>query len=90
MAANGNILEIRDLHKNFYIKGQKLEVLSGVNLTVKDGELVGLISTGDIAKSYMDVYDNTILAKARTQYRNIVRTLDGEIVTGNEHGWFSV
>lgn len=55
---------------------------------LKDGELVGLISTGDIAKSYMDVYDNTILAKARTQYRNIVRTLDGEIVTGNEHGCF--
>ena len=55
---------------------------------LKDGELVGLISTGDVAKSYMDVYDNTILAKARTQYRNIVRTLDGELITGNEHGYF--
>lgn len=55
---------------------------------LKDGELTGLISTGDVAKSYMDVYDNTILAKARTQYRNIVRTLDGELVTGNEHGYF--
>lgn len=55
---------------------------------LKDGELVGLISTGDIAKSYMDVYDNTILAKARTKYCNIARTLDGEIVTGNGHGCF--
>ena len=41
-----------------------------------------------IAKSYMDVYDNSILAKARTQYRNIVETLDGKIVAGNEHGYF--
>ena len=55
---------------------------------IKEGELVGLISTGDIAKSYMDVYDSTILAKARTQYKNIIQTLDGELITGNEHGYF--
>ena len=66
------------------MKSQSVKTLP----VLKDGELVGLISTGDIAKSYMDVYDNTILAKARTQYRNIVHTLDGEIVTGNEHGCF--
>ena len=34
------------------------------------------------------VYDNSILAKARTQYRNIIETLDGKIVAGNEHGYF--
>ena len=50
--------------------------------------LEGLITIGDIATSYMDVYDSHILAKARTQYRNIVQTLDGTIVTGNEHGYF--
>ena len=55
---------------------------------VKDDELVGVVSTGDIAKSYMDVYDNEILSKARTQYRNIVKTLDGTMITGNEHGYF--
>ena len=33
---------------------------------VKDDELVGVVSTGDIAKSYMDVYDSEILSKART------------------------
>ena len=43
---------------------------------------------GDIAKSYMEVYDNTMLAKARTQYRNIAAAVEGEIVTGNEHGYF--
>ena len=55
---------------------------------VKDDELVGGVSTGDIAKSYMDVYDSEILSKARTQYRNIVKTLDGTMITGNEHGYF--
>ncbi|MGF0033920.1 putative manganese-dependent inorganic diphosphatase [Bariatricus sp. SGI.154] len=56
---------------------------------LKEGELVGVISTGDIATSYMDVYDNCILSSARTQYKNIVQTLDGTLITGNEHGYFT-
>lgn len=36
----------------------------------------------------MDVYDNTILSTARTQYKNIVETLDGQLLTGNEHAYF--
>ena len=56
---------------------------------LKEDELVGVISTGDIATSYMDVYDSNILARARTQYRNIIRTLDGTLLTGNEHGHFT-
>ncbi|MDD3137396.1 MAG: DRTGG domain-containing protein, partial [Lachnospiraceae bacterium] len=54
----------------------------------RDGALEGLITNGDIAKSYMDVYDSHILANARTQYRNIAETLEGTIITGNEHGYF--
>lgn len=58
-------------------------------LPVTRGEkLEGLITIGDIATSYMEVYDNNILATARTQYRNIVKTLDGTLVSGNEHGYF--
>ena len=56
---------------------------------LKDEELVGVISTGDIATSYMDVYDNRVLSAAKTQYRNIIKTLDGTLVTGNEHGKFT-
>ena len=56
---------------------------------LKEEELVGVISTGDIATSYMDVYDNTILSSARTRYRNIIKTLDGTLITGNEHGYFT-
>lgn len=53
----------------------------------RNGKLEGLITIGDIAKTYMEVYDSTILSKARTQYRNIARAVDGEILTGNEHGY---
>lgn len=53
----------------------------------RDGKLEGLITIGDIAKTYMEVYDSTILSKARTQYRNIARAVDGEVLTGNEHSY---
>ena len=51
-------------------------------------QLEGVITTSDIATSYMDVYDSRILAEARTQYQNIANTLDGEIVNGNSHAYF--
>ncbi len=54
----------------------------------REEKLEGVISTQNIAMSYMDVYDNEILAKARTQYQNIVDVLDGEVVTGNPHAYF--
>lgn len=53
----------------------------------KDGTLEGLISTGDIAMSYHDAYDNRILSQAKTQYRSIADTLDGEVIVGNEHAY---
>ena len=54
----------------------------------REDKLEGVISTQNIAMSYMDVYDNEILAKARTQYQNIVDVLNGEVVTGNPHAYF--
>lgn len=52
------------------------------------GKLEGIIVTKDIATSYMDVYDNRALSKARTLYKNIAETLDGTVVTGNDHAYF--
>ena len=57
-------------------------------ITKEDGQLEGLITTGDIAKSYMDAHDNYFLSNARTQYRSIANTVEGVIVTGNSHGYF--
>lgn len=49
----------------------------------EDKTLEGLITIEDIAKSYMDVYDNRIIASAKTPFCNLVETLEGEMVTGN-------
>ncbi len=56
-----------------------------VTLPVMDesDKLVGLITIGDIAKSYMDVYDNKILATANTPYSNIIHTLEGNMIVGD-------
>ena len=69
---------------------EMMKSLNVVTLPVVNdrNKLEGIIVTGDIAESYMDVYDNSILSTARTQYKNMIETIDGKIVTGNEHGYF--
>ena len=52
------------------------------------GVLEGLITVGDIAKSYMSIYDSDVLSKAKTQYKNILETLDGTMVVGDENDYF--
>ena len=52
------------------------------------GVLEGLITVGDITKSYMNVYDSSILSKAVTQYSNIVETLEADMVIGDEKEYF--
>ncbi|MFU0827776.1 MAG: inorganic diphosphatase [Lachnoclostridium sp.] len=56
-----------------------------VTLPVVDSSnhLEGLITIGDIAKSYMDVYDSRILTRAETPCINIVETLEGELIVGD-------
>ncbi len=54
----------------------------------KEGYLEGLITIGDIATSYMDVYDSSILAKAKTSFHNIVETLDAELLVGDAEAIF--
>lgn len=57
--------------------------------TTPDGAIDGLITIGDIAESDMDVYDNRIVSKAATPYKNIVETLDGRLLCGDIDGCFS-
>lgn len=66
---------------------KKLDVVT-LPVTNRLGKLEGVIVTKDIATSYMDVYDSHALSSARTQYKNIAETLDGTVVTGNEHAYF--
>ena len=66
---------------------KKLEVVT-LPVTNQFGKLEGVIVTKDIATSYMDVLDNCVLSKARTQYKTIAETIDGEVYAGNEHAHF--
>ena len=61
-----------------------------VTLPVVDqGKLTGIITIGDIANAYMDVYDNCILSTAKTSYKNILETLDAKMIVGSEGGLYS-
>ena len=54
----------------------------------EDNKLKGLITISDIATAYMDVYDNKMLSTAASSYKNILDTLDGEMIVGDEEGYF--
>lgn len=49
----------------------------------EDGKLTGLITIGDIARSYFEVYDSNILSLARTKFQNVVDTLSAQVITGD-------
>ena len=54
----------------------------------EDGALEGLITVGDITKTYMNIYDSSILSKANTQYSNIIETLEADLIVGDENAYF--
>ncbi len=67
--------------KNAWTKMRDADV---VTLCATEGDLLtGIVTTNDIVETYMDVIDPSILSMARTSYRNIVETLDGELIEGN-------
>lgn len=69
---------------------EMMKEMSINTLPITRGEkLEGLITIGDIATSYMNVYSNDILAASRTQYQNVAATIDGEIICGNEHSYLT-
>lgn len=89
-------IEIREtagVKKNLSLKKawnimQEANVVT-IPAVTEEGLLEGLITVGDIAKSYMNVYDSSILSKANTQYANIVETLEGAMIVGDETSYFN-
>ena len=67
--------------KDAWTKMKELNVVT-LPITYKE-RLIGLITIGDIAKSYFEVYDSTILSTAKTRFQNIVDTLNGTVITGD-------
>ena len=56
-------------------------------ITDENNFLTGLINIGDITKSYMEVYDSRILSNAHTKYRNIIETLEAEMLVDDPQTW---
>ncbi len=85
-----NVRKVDGVTENISLK-QAWTIMRTVNIATlpvlnKDRTLKGLITIGDIARSYMAVYDNTILGKSHTPYANILDALDGELITGDPKG----
>jgi len=67
--------------KNAWAKMRDADV---VTLCATEGDkLTGIVTTNDIVETYMDVIDAHILSQAHTSYRNVVETLDGELIVGD-------
>ena len=81
------IKKVKSLHPNLSLK-KAWEMMKEFGITTlpvsENGRtLDGIISVGDIAESYMDIYDNKVLSLAKTPYRNIIEVLEGEILVGD-------
>ncbi len=63
-----------------FMKNQNVFTLA---ITDSGNQLKGLVTTNDIAKSYMDENDSAIVSVAKTPYRNILKTLEAEMVVGD-------
>ncbi len=85
--ADVDIHQVEGVSKNISLKRaweiMKTEGVVTLPVVDSEGYLEGLITSEDIAKSYMDVYDSRILASAGTPYANLIETLEGEMVTGD-------
>lgn len=55
----------------------------------KKHRLEGLITVSDIASSFMEASESSILSTAHTQYRNIVETLEGTMIVGDEKAYYT-
>ena len=52
-------------------------------IVTTEGKLEGIITIKDIVNAYMEIYDQGILATAKTPYSNLIETLDGQLINGN-------
>lgn len=65
---------------------RRMKATEAVTLPVtnEDGHLEGLVTTGDIAKTYMEAQDSRLLARAETRIGSIAETIGGRVIVGDE------
>lgn len=75
------------LHKAWQLMGD----IKCVTLPIVDENnlLEGLISIQDIARSNMKEHSSSILSEANTPYKNIIETLDAQMLVGDVNGFFN-
>jgi len=73
--------------KNAYNR-MKDENASLLVITNDDNYVEGVVSVSNIAESGFDVYDNRIVSKAKTSFKNIIETLEAKVIVGNTEGVF--
>ena len=84
-----NINRIEGVEEECSIKeaGDRMRQIKQVSLPVlRDRDLKGIVTISDIAYADMDVFDNEILAKSKTPYKNLISVLNGEMLVGSEDG----
>ncbi len=64
------------------MRDQQIDTLP---VTSPDNDLEGVITVKDIATANMDVFDTSVLATSHTTYKNILETLGGTMVVGDEN-----
>lgn len=55
----------------------------------EEGQVIGIITKGDIAKTFMELHDNNFLANAGPTFGNIADTLNGKVVVGDRNKKFT-
>lgn len=87
-----DIHEIKGVRGNISVKRawerMREENVVTLPITSESQDLLGIITVSDIAKSYMDAYDSSVMSQAKTKYHSIAETLNGQVIVGNEHGYF--
>ena len=86
------IREVPGVNKDISVK-EAWEIMRELNvftlpITDENQHLEGLITINDIAKSYMEEYDSAIVSKACTPYQNLLKTLEGRMIVGDENAAF--
>lgn len=66
----------------------KAEQVSTLAIVDDDEHLLGLITKGDIAKTYMSGSASDVLSVNKTPYKNILKTIDGTMVVGDPEDVF--
>jgi sulfonate transport system ATP-binding protein len=75
--ANAATLEIKDLSKQYQIKGEPLSVLENISLTIKPGEFLSIVGTSGCGKSTL----LRLIIGLEAEYQGDI-LLDGERIVG--------